>query len=110
MQCEIWAIRNRKTIDKAKSKLENETWINVGIHLCVPHNKVFTKKNTVKKWDSANRIKATLDAIAKIIEIDDAHFFINNTTKVVCDEKPHTIITLEPTIIKSKQQLMMDLK
>lgn len=47
-------------------------------------NRLFTKKNTTKRLDCSNRIKALHDQLCNIIGIDDSLFFKVYAEKAVC--------------------------
>ena len=67
-------------------------WVEQGYYLEIRsifffhHSKLFTKKNTAKRLDCSNRIKALHDQLCKAIGIDDSLFFRVYAEKAVCDD------------------------
>ena len=50
---------------------------------CFPRERLFTKKNEVKRLDSTNRLKSAEDAVSKILNIDDKYFIKNTTERAI---------------------------
>jgi len=48
---------------------------------------IWTKKNTVKKFDVTNRIKALDDEISKLIGLDDSHIWGGSEEKIETNEE-----------------------
>lgn len=73
----------------------------VDLYLCVPRGTIYSKKNTVKEWDASNYIKASHDALSKMIEKDDRYFFVGPTQKVLTkkDKKSAIMILKEASLI-----------
>lgn len=67
---------------------------------------IYTKKDQVKAWDPANRIKATHDSISELIDIDDRYFTVKNAEKVLSDGPSHTVIMLEIVPRRTQQDIM----
>jgi Holliday junction resolvase RusA-like endonuclease len=108
-EAELWALKNKEQIVKAKKLIQDQDWVEISIYICVMSQKLYTKKKMIKKWDASNRIKATLDALTKMLDKDDAHFFINRVEKVITLDQPHLMITLKPTTIKTEVQVLNEL-
>jgi len=58
-------------------------------------DRIFTKKNTVKRLDVSNRIKALHDCLCKLLEIDDSLFFRVTAEKVVSEENLEEMTCVE---------------
>lgn len=50
---------------------------------CFPKDRLFTKKNEIKRLDSTNRLKSAEDAVSKILNIDDKYFIKNTTERAI---------------------------
>jgi hypothetical protein len=71
-------------------------------------SKLFSKKKEVKTIDAQNRCKATIDALVKLVEVDDKYFFAGDaeklfTTNVV--EANTTIIRITEWMPRSLEDL-----
>jgi len=110
MAVEIWMLRNRKIVQKAREYFEDKEWIEISCYLCVPNKTIWTLKGGVKTWDASNRIKAIHDAVSKLIDKDDKHFFLGITPKVITTKKPHTIITLGDVNIKTEIEILEEIE
>jgi hypothetical protein len=53
-----------------------------------PESKILTKKGNLKKLDASNRIKATHDALSKLICIDDQYFIGGSFDKQINKTSP----------------------
>lgn len=67
----LWAIKFKRAIRDVDLsgviKIEYRMWL--------PRSAIYTKKNTVKRWDISNRIKPMEDCLATALEIDDSRVF-----------------------------------
>lgn len=61
-------------------------------------SRILTQKNTVKMFDTSNRIKALHDELAKLISVDDSHFQMSMCIKHPCplDLPEQVVVLLEP--------------
>jgi hypothetical protein len=84
--------------------------IRVDTYFCFGHTDLITKDNRPKIVDTNNRIKATLDAIANSIGIDDRYFsqgFAEKVIKWKSSDVNHCIVMLEPCQpIRSEKQVL----
>lgn len=55
-----------------------------------PESKILTKKGNLKKIDASNRIKATHDALSKMIGVDDQYFIGGSFDKQINKVSPET--------------------
>ena len=72
---EAWALENRLLLMAARRALKPHQMLSVYFKFEFPRHDLWTLKNTPKRLDCANRIKASADALSRALEIDDAHFF-----------------------------------
>ena len=68
---EGWAFENSKKITTAKKELTKETPISMTIIQGLPHSRIWTKKNTIKRFDSHQWIKHLIDCFCLYLGIDD---------------------------------------
>lgn len=75
--------------------------IEIDYKLC--HSTIFTKKDTVKKWDVANRIKGLMDGLTRVTGIDDRNYFkVTSTKQTQLDGlKEHASLRIYPIEIRN---------
>ena len=81
-----WAFTFLDSIKRAKEFLKGLTpgmVLALHVDFFFPREKIFTKKNTPKRNDTSNRIKALHDQICMILGIDDCYIFDGSFTKRV---------------------------
>jgi hypothetical protein len=84
-----------KTISQAQKQiaswLESGKTLQIELYFVFHENRVLTKtkkaKSPYKKIDSNNRIKSSIDAVSKILGIDDMIFFKETSYKVTCSNQ-----------------------
>lgn len=84
LKMHIWAQRHKSTIDKLKEILRGKT-LRVDCVFYFPKSKLITKKNTLKRLDWSNRIKALHDSLSDVIGVDDSHFISGYCCKKISD-------------------------
>lgn len=62
-------------LQQIKKRLQKYKFLTLEITFNFSHEKLFTKKNTVKKLDVTNRVKYVEDIVSKFLEIDDSKYF-----------------------------------
>lgn len=70
-----WAMANIYTIKHAKEIFTSKDVLQMKIFLGCPHDRLFTKDGSIKKFDPQNWTKALIDSMAELIEIDDRNFW-----------------------------------
>lgn len=98
-----WILHNIPAIIKVKAEVAHWDWIEVGMQVCVPRGTLFTKKDTVKEWDVANRLKAAHDALSLVLDIDDRYFHVGKTKPYIDDQGPYINFILKPSDITEAQ-------
>jgi hypothetical protein len=83
-ECIFWGAQNRGKLHRLKEILRGKT-LRVDCDFVFPRSKLITKKNTLKKVDYSNRLKQTLDELARLIEVDDSHFISGYFCKKISD-------------------------
>lgn len=91
----VFKIVHHKLLSEITEAMNNCN-VRVDTKICFNHNRVFTKKNSIKKIDHVNRLKICFDIISKLIEIDDSRFVEGFHSKCFCNNnKPeHVIISI----------------
>lgn len=88
---DIIAAASKSKVEDAKKEIQS--WLDEGFFLqakCLHlfHvEQLFFKNGNVKRLDADNRIKAALDAVGIILQIDDKLFFKSETEKVLIQTK-----------------------
>lgn len=100
---DMWFVKNRSLVLEARKSvraalLDSETFLRVSLDLIIPRAFLFTKKGNVKKVDASNRIKATLDQLANLLNVDDNRFFLGSVEFLIGDEKAVNIMLMETRI------------
>ena len=84
----VWALANKKKIDAARVIVGR--WVTEGYLLTLDidfffqRSRLFSKKGSVKMIDLNNRLKPIVDAVSKLVEVDDRFFFQHTIRKVGC--------------------------
>jgi len=80
----IWSLKHAPQVRMARQicqSLGPGRFLLVHMDFFFEQGKILTKIGTPKKLDTSNRIKATEDALAKILGIDDSWFWNGQQTK-----------------------------
>jgi hypothetical protein len=69
-------------------------------------DRLVSKKDTIKKLDSSNRLKASLDGLSKILDVDDCRFITGSYHKVYCrfPQDEQVIIVVKNTALLSLEE------
>lgn len=89
---EGWTLQNTKLIQYtsqhlSQAMLNQDFLIRIDAYVKCHYSTLYTLKNTRKKFDVSNRIKAFHDALSKTIGIDDRFFFVGYTKPIVVDDE-----------------------
>ncbi len=77
--------------------LLNGWQLRMDIMLCMPHEMMWTLKNTVKKLDADNRRKALQDSFFEYLRTDDRYVWAGDIEKVETSQKfPFCIVHIKP--------------
>lgn len=79
---EYWAWSNLRSVKEARKFCSLKPLISIVILLRMPPENFWTLAKTVKTIDASNRLKQSLDQIAKLCEINDSHFWHVSIQKV----------------------------
>lgn len=113
----VYGLKNKtrllKISDMVKTWLLVDEVISVDCHFVLERRELYTKKNEIKSLDQNNFLKSSLDAVAKLIDVDDKYFFSNTCTKVQAPPNGidrQAIIVIKPMAIKTLEVLLSEIK
>lgn len=69
----FWSMSKRRLLEEIATNFKSKP-LRVDCTFVFPKSRLVTKKDTLKKIDYSNRLKASMDMLAKIINIDDSYF------------------------------------
>lgn len=107
----IFSLRNRNALLKAQKIIHEfislgDPYLSVDLYHCFCKEKLFSKQNKVKKIDSNNRMKASIDAISNLLSIDDMYFFEGQCKKIISHNKnDFTVAVIKNTKLYSYKEL-----
>jgi hypothetical protein len=112
VQCQIWRLQNKMAVERAAQVCQS--WIDAGGQLKVDvfavfHvERVFTVNKKILQLDADNRGKPTKDGVARILGIDDKHFFSGDCEKVTTATKDLecAIIRISPMKARTREQIV----
>ena len=84
----VWSLANRKKVESARATVGR--WVTEGYLLTLDvdfffhRSRLFSKKGSVKMIDLNNRLKPLVDAVSRLVEVDDRFFFQHTIRKVTC--------------------------
>lgn len=81
---EIYKLRNRHVIATAKELLlpYKDKALKIEICFYIHRHRLYTLKNTPKRFDLHNLMKSGMDVLCKLLEIDDSLFFEEHLKKM----------------------------
>lgn len=95
--CQTWRYKNHSIFKKAFDSLKEvkDTYsrdgkfltLRVDTYFVFHAKRVWAVDGHIKRIDADNRLKPCLDAISRLFEIDDSHFFAGGCEKVTTDNK-----------------------
>jgi hypothetical protein len=81
----IYALRFFKQIEAIAEAFKGKH-LRVDRYFIFHKSRLITKKDTLKKLDSSNRVKILDDSVSKLIGIDDCYFITGVAEKLWCDD------------------------
>jgi hypothetical protein len=110
-----YELRNWRIIEAAQKEINS--WLDKGLGLEIElffvfhESRVFTKgkkaKSRFKRIDSNNRIKSSIDAVARLLDFDDMVIFKETAHKVTCKcySEEQLIVRINPYEFKTIEQI-----
>lgn len=95
--CLTWRYKNHSLFKRAFDSLrelkdiylkdKKPFVLRVDTYFVFHYKRVWALDGAIKRLDADNRLKPCLDAISRLFEIDDSHFFAGGCEKVTTDDK-----------------------
>lgn len=107
-------IKNLRNAEKIRDEIRpilKENGLRIDCFFCFHEPRVLTKTKKAKDWvkvlDANNRLKSTLDAVSRLIGVDDKFFFTGICEKVICKslDEEQVIIKITPTTLRTLDQI-----
>jgi Holliday junction resolvase RusA-like endonuclease len=100
MAFEVFMLTRKRALEATRDMAhgwlkEGFNALRVDVEFFFPKEKLFTKKKTIKRLDTTNRLKAVLDKISIALEIDDSLFVETFATRTLAD-KEYCKVTIYP--------------
>lgn len=109
VKVDVFKIVYKRKLEAVKNEISklNTNALKVSCIFVFHKNRIIGQKGQVKKLDVTNRVKQVHDNLAKIIEIDDCHFFETPIKKVICESEKdeQVIIIIEPSLIEKYEEM-----
>lgn len=99
-----YKLREFRILEQFKETVKPTDLFNVDMHFIFMRDRLISKKDTIKRLDSTNRLKAAHDGLSKILDIDDCRFVTGSFSKNSC-RFPHE----EQVIITVKRSVLLTL-
>lgn len=105
---EMYKLREFRILDEFKANVKDKDVFDVSCHFSFCRDRVYSKKETLKKLDASNRIKQTHDGLSKILDIDDCRFVSGGFSKVYCksQQDEQVIIVVRKTAMLSLDECL----
>lgn len=91
-ECEIWTLTNNAQAKAAFEFLNKTKTAEISATFYTNRSSCLTKKDTPKRFDISNRVKALHDALARAIGIDDCIFWkCSERIALIDDSEPQNV-------------------
>lgn len=103
-----YKIRKFREIDEFLKTVVDADVFDVEMNFIFHRDRVIGKKNQIKKLDASNRLKASHDGLAEILDIDDSRFVSGSFKKCYTPfiQEEQVIIVVKKTAILSLDELL----
>lgn len=120
--CYLYKASNQRAFENLKQHLDSMRYkmAKDGLSFCLKVDcyfvfhveRIFTKAGEIKELDADNRLKPCRDALSKLLEIDDRHFFDGVCEKVTTRTKESecTIIRISPMVPRTLEEIREQMK
>jgi hypothetical protein len=112
----VYSLKTRRDLlghqEKVKKWISEGLMLRVDCYFSLLKTEVFSKKGDPKAKDQNNFLKSSLDAVAKLIEVDDKYFFSNICEKVICKREcdRYATIIINNMVPRTKEEMLDDIK
>lgn len=99
----MYGLKEFRIIEQFKKLVKPSDVFHVDMYFVFLRDRLVSKKETIKRLDSSNRIKSASDGLSKILGIDDSRFITGSYHKAYC-KFPHEeqiIIVVKKTSLLS---------
>lgn len=107
-----WKLRNhlksKEAEEEAQKILGSGFDLRVDCYFVFHEDKLYWKrKGTLRKRDTNNLLKSSLDLVSRIINVDDTHFICGDAEKVLCksSKDEQLIVRITPTKMRIVDEL-----
>jgi hypothetical protein len=103
---DMYRLKEFKVLDQFKETIKPTDVFRVDMYFIFMKDRLVSKKDTIKRLDSSNRIKQTSDGLAKIIDVDDCRFITGSYHKAYCrfPQDEQVIIYVKKTALLSLEE------
>lgn len=98
----MYELRHFKEIEQIREAFKNKH-LKVDRYFVFSKDRLITKKNTLKKLDTSNRVKVLDDCVSKLIGIDDCLFITGVAEKLWCDNPKDEQVIIKFSEYKIRQ-------
>jgi hypothetical protein len=106
----IWALQNRYDLIEARKLIQEwNSPLEVTMLVVLKHERVLSKKNTLKRLDVSNRSKALHDKLAEVIGVDDSTFVSTPMEKLIADNgtPEQCIVFIHPVKLRKISEVIL---
>lgn len=99
----MYGLKEFRIIEQFKKLVKPSDVFHVDMYFIFLRDRLVSKKETIKRLDSSNRIKSASDGLSKILGIDDCRFITGSYHKVYCrfPQDEQVIIVVKKTSLLS---------
>lgn len=100
---EVWDYIGESCRDGADGEIEAPI-LHVETYFCFQPERLYTKRGTVKRLDTSNRIKPTHDALSRVVGLDDRQFWTLHAEKLELEsEESKECVLIKMIITKPRK-------
>lgn len=103
---EMYGLREFKILDQFKELVKPTDVFHVDMYFVFMRDRLISKKESIKRLDATNRLKASHDGLSKILGIDDCRFVTGSYHKTYCrfPQDEQVIILVKKTALLSMDE------
>jgi hypothetical protein len=103
---EMYKLREFRILEEFSKLVKPTDVFNVDMYFVFARDRLVSKKETIKKLDATNRLKASHDGLSKILGIDDCRFITGSYHKVYCrfPQDEQVIIVVKKSALLSLEE------
>ena len=103
---DMYGLKEFKVLDQFKETIKPTDVFHVDMYFIFTKDRLVSKKDTIKRLDATNRLKASHDGLSKILGVDDCRFITGSYHKVYCrfSHEEQIIIVVKKTALLSLEE------